>query len=147
LKNRKLKERRFSEDIRGIEGLPMKLVIISVVAVAALAIIWVWIGGLGGPQLSRVEADPSSINLNEWDAGDTVTITAYDGDDVEMDDVAISLDGSGVRWGPRNTGDENEGWDDGEVVASIEPTTRGTITITAEHEGNQVTGSISVYEE
>ncbi len=134
-----------SEDKRGVEGMPMRLVIISVVAVAALAIIWVWMGGLGGPQLSHVEADPSSINLNDWDAGDTVTITAYDGDDVEMDDVAISLDGSGVRWGPRETGDGN--WGDGEVVASIEPTTRGTITITAEHEGHQVTGTISVYYE
>jgi protocatechuate 3,4-dioxygenase beta subunit len=98
--------KRIREDRNGgIEGLPLQLMIMVMVAGIGSAIIIGWMGGLSAPQtISTVIADPAEIVLSD-DNGDGVylsndiqiVITVSDQDGNAVVGASVSLDGSSIR--------------------------------------------------
>lgn len=89
---------------RGIEGLPLQLMIMVMVAGIGSAIIIGWMGGLSAPQsISSVIAGPSEIVLDDEDGngifasnGIEITITVSDQDGNAVVGASVSLDGSSI---------------------------------------------------
>lgn len=87
-------------DRRALEGLPLKLLIVVIIAVTAIGIIMVWMGQIGGPKaIGKIIVEPSTVSLGESDpdviATGTVTfnITVFDVAGNRMPGVSITLDG------------------------------------------------------
>jgi hypothetical protein len=89
----------------GIEGLPLQLMIMVMVAGIGSAIIIGWMGGLSAPQtISAVIAEPSEIVLTD-ENGDgiylsndiRIVITVSDQDGNAVVGASVSLDGSSIR--------------------------------------------------
>lgn len=109
-----------SKDIRGVEGLPMRLVIISVVAAAAIGILVMWLSGIGA-DLAEVEydIDGEGTDPEPLEVGETydITVIARDDDGSRMEDIHIRLNGADVDEGG-TTGEE-----DGDVQITFEDIT------------------------
>ena len=87
---------KMKKDREGIEGLPLKLLIVVIITVVALGIIMVWLGQIGGPQsIDKVKVEPTAISLGGSDS-DTVTIniTVYDSNNNRLEGVYVSLNGA-----------------------------------------------------
>lgn len=89
----------------GIEGLPLQLMIMVMVAGIGSAIIIGWMGGLSAPQtISAVIVEPSEIVLID-ENGDgiylsndiQIVITVSDQDGNAVVGASVSLDGSSIR--------------------------------------------------
>jgi hypothetical protein len=88
----------------GIEGLPLQLMIMVMIAGIGSAVIIGWMGGLNAPQsISSVIAEPSEIVLSDGDGdgiylsdGIQITITVSDQDGNAVVGASVSLDGSSV---------------------------------------------------
>lgn len=82
------------EDEKGaLEGLPLYLIILVVIAGVGTAIIAGWMMSAQSTELDHIE-----INDKEFTAGSNngVTITAYDQDNEPLKDATVTLEGCGV---------------------------------------------------
>lgn len=104
--------KRLARDLRGgIEGLPLQLMILVVIAGVGTGVILGWMGGLETPEtIGSVHVSPGEIILND-DDGDgiftssdlyiIVTATTRDGSPVEG--ATVVLEGAGISYA-ENTG-------------------------------------------
>jgi hypothetical protein len=85
----------------GIEGLPLQLMIIILVAALGTAIIVGWMSSIDTPKSIRaVEADPGSINGTS-DIDVTIKVTDQDGN--PLDGATVVLTGYGITDGDGRT--------------------------------------------
>ncbi|MDW5563483.1 MAG: hypothetical protein SA339_09680 [Methanomassiliicoccus sp.] len=102
--------RYFTKSIRkdrngGIEGLPLQLMIMVVVAGLGTAIILGWMGGIRAPStIDAVYSNPTEIVLSDGDkdgvyskAGIMLTITAMDQNGEPVKDATVVLDGCDIK--------------------------------------------------
>lgn len=87
-------KRSFRTDERGIEGLPIRLVIALVVGVAALGIMMNMLGGIGTPGKTEVRvqySDGAVVETSELPkSGYTIKVVGEDGQPVEGARVIVS---------------------------------------------------------
>ena len=83
----------------GIEGLPLQLMIIVIVAALGTAVIIGWMGSIDTPKnIGEITVESGNIDLNETPSGDiTVKITVTDQDGNPLEGALVSLSGCGIR--------------------------------------------------
>jgi hypothetical protein len=89
----------------GIEGLPLQLMIMVIVAGLGTAVLVGWMGGLTSPSaIATVNGDPSEIMLTDDDSdgnydNDNVALTIYvrDQNGDAVSGASVVLDGCGIR--------------------------------------------------
>ncbi len=81
----------------GIEGLPLQLMIMIIVATMGTAIIVGWMGDLQTPQsIGDVDVDPGQIVSDGSTLGD-ITITVTDQDGTYLEGATVYLNGLNIR--------------------------------------------------
>ncbi len=101
--------KHFRKNIRkdkgaGIEGLPLQLMIMVVVAGLGIAIILGWMGGLSAPNgIDAVYANPTELVLNDGDhdgiytgSGMSITISVIDKSGDAVKGATVVLDGCSI---------------------------------------------------
>jgi len=131
--------RGFTEDERGIEGLPIRLIIAVVVGVAALSIMMSMLGGIDdmfGQTEATAELDNAVV-----DEGDTVELAAITEEGEAINDATII-----VRSGTLNIEspqDEYTGENDNTVEVSIDPDTDDGVN--PDWRSNQDIGTLEIH--
>jgi hypothetical protein len=139
----------------GIEGLPLQLMIMVMVAGIGSAIIIGWMGGLSAPQtISAVIADPSEIVLSDGNgdgiyASDNIQIvvTVSDQDGNAVAGASVTMDGSSVSEGghmPHRITDANGQASFNDLSAQRSGRGMGLITVTVVKSGMAYSGSTSI---
>ncbi|MEF8873976.1 MAG: hypothetical protein V5A88_04810 [Candidatus Thermoplasmatota archaeon] len=82
------------EDEKGaLEGLPLYLIILVVIAGVGTAIIAGWMMSAQSTELDHIEIDDKEFTAG---TNNGVTITAYDQDNEPLEDATVTLEGCGV---------------------------------------------------
>jgi hypothetical protein len=104
------KNKRLGRDMNGgLEGMPLQLLIIVVVAVMALGMIMYWMSSVNEPPKSikvigvEVDGDEGDIDLSRGQPR-TISITVYDTDLKKVDGAIVTLDGCGYDQVSSKTG-------------------------------------------
>lgn len=86
-----------TETSGGIEGLPLQLMIIILVATMGAAILVGWMGSIEGPNsIGDVRISPDSVDVDDGTLKD-ITITVYDQDGDLLEGATVVLEGLNVR--------------------------------------------------
>jgi len=111
---------RFVADDRGIEGLPIRLIIALVVGVASLAIMMSMLGGIGTIAETEVdvEVDPTTIDAGSESNVD-LTVIGDDGNTVQDATVIVSSEEATLDSAVKGETDA-----DGSVSLDLEPELR-----------------------
>jgi hypothetical protein len=131
--------RGFTEDERGIEGLPIRLIIAVVVGVAALSIMMSMLGGIDdmfGQTEATVELDNAVV-----DEGNNVELAAITEEGEAINDATII-----IRSGTLNIDspqDEYTGENDNTVEVSIDPDTDDGVN--PDWRSNQDIGTLEIH--
>ena len=131
--------RGFTEDERGIEGLPIRLIIAVVVGVAALSIMMSMLGGIDdmfGQTEATAELDNAVV-----EEGDTVELAAITEEGESINDATII-----IRSGTLNIDspyDEHTGENDNTIQVSINPDSRDGVT--PDWRSNQDIGTLEIH--
>ncbi|UCH88572.1 MAG: hypothetical protein JSV49_09990 [Thermoplasmata archaeon] len=94
----------------GLEGMPLQLLIIVVIAVMALGIIMYWMSSVNEPPKSiktigvEVDGNEEDIDLSKGQPR-TIKITVYDTELKKLDGALVILDGCGFDQDSEKTGD------------------------------------------
>lgn len=88
--------KRLFKDRRGIEGLPMHLIIIVVIAGAALGLILYWFS-MASPNHLHYTVEPSSIEIDSNPKTITVTVTVTDDHNNPVKGALIHIWGYGAN--------------------------------------------------
>jgi hypothetical protein len=98
--------RKLSKDKNaGIEGLPLQLMIMVVIAGVGTAILMGWMGGLSAPNgIDAVYSNPTELILNDKDhdgiftkTGIAITVSVLDNNGDAVDGATVVLDGANIR--------------------------------------------------
>ncbi|MGI6008998.1 MAG: hypothetical protein ACOX8X_02595 [Methanomethylophilus sp.] len=99
-KSRRIKRRSLGRDRSGgIEGLPLELMIILVVAALGTAVLVGWFGNLDDPEdmapktIGDVEINPQQLYGEDAGYGNSVTVTVLDGDGSPIEGAHVLIDG------------------------------------------------------
>lgn len=122
---------RFQDDTRGIEGLPIRLVIALVVGVASLSIMMSMLSGIGGLGMTELDVEPEPEVLTAGTEQE-VTITAVDHDGAPVADATIVLTGASAQLS------------DGVQTVTTDEDGQATVTLTPELDANQQQGNIEI---
>jgi len=131
--------RGFTEDERGIEGLPIRLIIAVVVGVAALSIMMSMLGGIDdmfGQTEATAELDNAVV-----EEGDTVELAAITEEGEAINDATII-----IRSGTLNIDspyNEDTGENDNTIEVSINPNTNSGVT--PDWRSNQDIGTLEIH--
>ena len=131
--------RGFTEDERGIEGLPIRLIIAVVVGVAALSIMMSMLGGIDdmfGQTEATVELDNAVV-----DEGNNVELAAITEEGEAINDATII-----IRSGTLNIDspyNEDTGENDNTIEVSINPNTNSGVT--PDWRSNQDIGTLEIH--
>ncbi len=125
-----VKRRNLRRDRRGaLEGLPLYMVILVVIAAVAMVILLNWTKSVQHTDLKRIVVEPDTIDDGEKTS---VTIRAYDTKGNPLEGVTIILDGCGVSKVGKTSST-------GKYTTSITPDlageSYGTIDVTAKYTG------------
>lgn len=131
-----LKKRTLNEK-GALEGLPLYLIILVVVAGVGTAIIVGWMMNAESTELDHIEVDEDDKVLST-NAGQSVTIRAYDGDGNGLEGAVVTLEGCEVQ---------ESGQTDGDGVCTIQnvhpslPQNKafGDIQVTVKYTGDRTT--------
>ncbi|MEF8780536.1 MAG: carboxypeptidase regulatory-like domain-containing protein [Haloferacaceae archaeon] len=121
--------RRFENDRRAIEGLPIRLVIALVVGVASLSVMMGMLSGIEGLAVTELDAQPESEIVPAEEQ--TVAVTVIDPDGAPVADATVIIRGGTARHDGVAYADTGE---DGTAKVEISPQLRsnqdqGTLTI------------------
>ena len=133
---KKLISPKLKRDKKALEGLPLKLLIVVIIAVVAIGIIMVWMSQIGGPKSIKLTVNPKDVPISSSNIEDDVstevniTITAYDSNNNRLKDVVITVESKGASVTP--TGISKKTGENGTVTFHL------TVTLL----GGQATGEI-----
>lgn len=129
-----------------MEGVPLQLIIVVVVGMAALAILigWLALAGDTDPTLKRVASEPETIEVS----GDgrvtnevSVEVYVYDSEGNEVDDVAVTFSGAVDE----NVVQKIDSGDSVTITAALAPgQDTATIDLKAEKGGGMGTASTTI---
>lgn len=106
----------FRDDDRGIEGLPIRLVIALVVGVASLGVMMNMLSGLGGLTVTELDAKPEPDVIGTEATEIDVTVVDPEGNPVGDATVVVTGDTATLDRVATATTDE-----DGEATLSVDP--------------------------
>lgn len=93
--------RPMRDETGGIEGMPLQLMIVVIVAGLVLAVVLGWTLSIQGPSVIKsVSTDPASVNVGNVDIDRpasktlTVKVTAYDAKNAPIPDTIMTLGGA-----------------------------------------------------
>ncbi len=97
----KLKKKRSRDDAGGLEGLPLQLIIMVVIAGVGISIVVAWLTVFSEKPLNSIELEgiqPTPANTNTLTNGQTyeIKLRAVNTDNKPMSDVTVILEGPGV---------------------------------------------------
>ncbi len=115
-----------------VEGMPLYMLIMVVVVVAALGIMTGLMGTFSGQNIGEVTADPDVIKIAGGEGPTTFTITVKDTEGRPIEGATVYVEGEGVATAAK-TGT------DGTAIFSVTPDlgskTVGELSIRVDHEG------------
>lgn len=132
---RKVRLRRDEEG--ALEGLPLYLIILVVIAGVATAIFFGWMQGAQSTELRRIEVNVSEGFVNAGTSGNKIKIKALDQSNSPLEGATVKLEGCGVK----KIGETDS---DGKVEFSVSPSLPenqdfGEITVTVTYTGDMAT--------
>lgn len=122
-----MRTRRLATDDRGIEGLPVRLVIALVVGVASLGVMMNMVTGLSGLGVTELDTEPTPEVAEPGPTNVTVRVVGADGGGVSNATV-VARGGSASLDGPR--------------TARTGPTGSATLQLTPRLGANQAEGTV-----
>ncbi|MGC8912343.1 MAG: hypothetical protein ACP5JR_02330 [Thermoplasmata archaeon] len=137
--------RRYKVNRKGaLEGLPLYLIIMVIIAAVGIAILVGWMYMVKKPELDHISIDNTDLTVGNTV---TVTVTAYDVNGKVLEGVEIHLEGCGVD--QKKLTDKN-----GQAAFDVTPTLpmnvhTGEIKVTAQYTGTTmkiVQGLITVHD-
>ncbi len=145
--NIKFRKKLSSDDRGALEGLPLYLIILVVIAAIAIVIIIAWLNSISTPKaFGIISSDPNQITLNDND-GDgfsstesgKLTIIVRDSDNNRVQGATVTLSGCDVRFSGGGTAwaETNE---NGEAVfitlhLEVEEGTTDSLTVSVQKSG------------
>lgn len=121
------RRRRFRSDQRGIEGLPVRLVIALVVGVASLSVMMNMISGISGLAVAELDVHPEPEVVTPGDHAVEITVVDPDGRTVS-DATVIARGGSAQLEGVETVTTDENGVAELDLSAELRPNQRdGTI--------------------
>ncbi|CAJ53157.1 DUF7382 domain-containing protein [Haloquadratum walsbyi] len=121
--------RRFVDDDRAIEGLPIRLVIALVVGVATLSVMLNMLSGVQGLGVTELDVQPSEEVLSPGEHTIELTVVEPDGAPVEAAIVIIKAGSARI---------------DGVITATTGPDGSATLNINPRIRANQQTGTLRI---
>lgn len=100
---RSWKKRLATNKVGALEGLPLQLLIVVIIAVVAIGIIMAWLGNIGEPPKSvkSIAVDIAGvdyIDLSKYTTKNpTINITVYDQSNNKLDGALVTLDSCGYN--------------------------------------------------
>jgi hypothetical protein len=132
------------DDNAALEGLPLYLIILVVIAAVAIIIIFSYLAVLQTPELAQIDVyiDGEKADTLETSEGThEVYIVAIADDGTKLDGVTVSLSGAGVNTAKKT---DSEGKADfGELDLSIVTGTYDEVLIHATYDGGNVNTPVS----
>ena len=121
------RRRRFKSDTRGIEGLPVRLVIALVVGVASLSVMMNMLSGISGLAVAELDVHPEPEVVAPGDH--TVEIAVVDPDGRAVSDATVIARGGSARLGGIETATTDEsGTAELDISVELRPNQRdGTV--------------------
>lgn len=120
----------------GIEGMPLMIIIIVVIAVAVLGIVlgWIFLASDSDPMIKKITVDPETVKTNTM----TVKVYVWDTEGDKVEGATISVSGCNVNTPPVKTA--KVGGDTYATITltglSLSPGTQtGTLSLLAEKTG------------
>jgi hypothetical protein len=120
---------RFRADERGIEGLPVRLVIALVVGVASLSVMMSMISGMSGLSVTELDARPTPEVVTPGETSLQVAVVGPEGD--RISDATVVVTGGSAEL-------------DGVRTATTGPDGTATVSVTPELRPNQDEGTLVV---
>ncbi len=132
---RKVRLRR--DEGGALEGLPLYLIILVVIAGVATAIFFGWMQGAQSTELRRIEVNVSEGFINSGTSGNKIEIKALDQSNGPLEGATVKLEGCGVK----KIGETDS---DGKAEFSVSPSLPenedfGEITVTVKYTGDMTT--------
>ena len=134
---RKVRLRRDEEG--ALEGLPLYLIILVVIAGVSTAIVFGWMQSAESTELDNISIDAGSDGLVTTASGsnDEIVVEAYDQNNDPLSGATVTLEGCSVN-------KIGETGDDGTVEFTVEPSLPenedfGEITVTVKYTGDMTT--------
>jgi hypothetical protein len=121
--------RRFVDDDRAIEGLPIRLVIALVVGVATLSVMLNMLSGVQGLGVTELDVQPSEEVISPGEQTIKLTVVEPDGAPVEAATVIIKAGSARI---------------DGVVTARTGSDGSATVNINPQIRANQQTGTLRI---
>ena len=122
-----------NDERASVEGMPLYMLIMVVVVVAALGIMTGLMGAFSGQNIGEVTADPDVIEIAGGEGTTTFTITVKDTEGRPIEGATVYVEGEGVTTAAK-TGS------DGSATFSVNPDlgakTVGELSIRVDHEGS-----------
>lgn len=137
-----MNKRRNMDDEGALEGLPLYLIILVVVAGIGTAIIAGWMMSAQSTELGSMEVVEEDRIISE-NSGETITIKAYDQDGNPLQGAVVTLEGSGVT---KSGQTDSEGECDISNVRAELPSNDnfGTIDVEVSYTGDMTTTRTAV---
>jgi len=121
------RRRRFAADTRGIEGLPVRLVIALVVGVASLSVMMNMLSGISGLAVTELDVQPEPEVVGPGDHSVEVSVVDPDGHTVS-DATVIARGGSARLDGVETATTDEEGVAELDLSPELRPNQRdGTV--------------------
>jgi hypothetical protein len=121
-----------NDDDGSVEGMPLYMLIMVVVVVAALGIMTGLMGAFSGQNLGEVTTDPDVIEIDGGQGQTDFTVTVKDTEGRPIEGATVYVEGEGVNTAAK-TGD------DGTATFSVSPDLGtkvvGELSIRVDHEG------------
>ncbi len=131
------KVRLRSNEKGALEGLPLYLILLVVIAGVSTAIVFGWMQSAQSTELGHIEVDVGSDNALNTGKEQDITVKAYDQNNDPLSDTTVKLQGCGVK----EVDSTNK---DGTKTFRIEPSLPenedfGELTVTVKYTGDITT--------
>jgi hypothetical protein len=121
-----------NDDKASVEGMPLYMLIMVVVVVAAIGIMTGLMGTFSGQNLGEVSADPDVIEISGGDGKTTFTVTVKDTEGKPIEGATVYIEGEGVATAAKTGAD-------GTTTFTVHPdlgtNAVGELTIRVNHDG------------
>lgn len=140
----KMRRKLCWDDNAALEGLPLYLIILVVIAAVAIVVIFSYLTVLKTPELARIDVfidGEKADTLETTEGTHDVYIVAIADDGSKLDDVTVTLTGAGVNTAKKTDSDGKA--DFGELDLSIVTGTYDEVQIEATYDGGNVNTPVS----
>jgi len=140
----KMRRKLCWDEQAALEGLPLYLIILVVIAAIAIVVIFGYLTALQTPELARIDVyidGERADTLETTEGTHDIYVVAIADDGSKLDDVTVTLTGAGVNTAKKTDSDGKA--DFGEVELAIVTGTYDEVRIDATYDGGNVNTPVS----